>query len=97
MVVIHHRNKGYSPDLLAELSYSRLLFARKHYGHRKAEMLRRAVALHHLLRAATFGIAGSLRRGPAVRAHAERRALSLMIGRADAPFGRHDVPRSMSV
>ena len=90
MAVVHHRSKGYRPDLLAQLSYSRLLFARKHYDLKKAEMLRRADALHHLVRAAAFGAAGLLRRTSAERARAERRALSVVLGWSLAPFGCGD-------
>jgi N-acetylglucosaminyl-diphospho-decaprenol L-rhamnosyltransferase len=90
MAVIHHRNKSYAPELLAQLSYSKLLFARKHYEQRKAELMRRAVAVHHFVRAAAFGAAGSIRRTAAVRARAEWGALSVVVGRSVAPFGDHD-------
>ena len=90
MSVIHHRNSRYPPDQLVQLSYSKLLFARKHYPARKAGMMRRAMALHHLLRAAAFGAAGRLRSGSGARASAERRALSVIMGRSRPPFGAHE-------
>ena len=87
MAVIHHRSKSYPPDLLAQLSYSRLLFARKHYNHRKAEMMRRAVAVNHVMRATAFGAAGTVRRATTGRARAEWRALSVTLGRSVPSFG----------
>ncbi len=87
MTVIHHRNRRYPPDQLVQLSYSKMLFARKHYSPRKADMMRGAIALHHLMRAAAFGAVGRLRGGPGARASAEWRALSVALGRARPPFG----------
>ena len=86
MTVTHHTSKSYSPDHLAQLSYSRVLFARKHFSARGARTMRRAVALNHLVRAGALGAAGALRDAAATRARAERRALSVVLGRSAAPF-----------
>lgn len=86
MTVTHHTSKRYSPDHLAQLSYSRLLFARKHLSRRNARAMRGAVALNHLVRIVAFGAAGALRGASAARVRAERRALSVVLGRSAAPF-----------
>ncbi len=86
MAVTHHTSKSYSPDLRAQLSYSRILFARKHFGRRGARTMRHAVAVNHLVRAAAFGAAGSVREGCAMRARSEREALSVVLGRSRPPF-----------
>ena len=90
MTITHHTSKSYSPDLLAQLSYSRLLFARKHLSRRNARAMRRAVALNHLVRVAALGAASALPGVPRARARAERRALSVVLGRAAAPFARSE-------
>jgi GT2 family glycosyltransferase len=90
MTITHHTSKSYSPDLLAQLSYSRLLFARKHMSRRNARAMRRAVALNHLVRVAALGAASALPGVPRARARAERRALSVVLGRAAAPFAHSE-------
>lgn len=88
MTVTHHTSKSYSPELLAQLSYSRLLFARKHLSRRNARAVHRAVALNHLVRVAVLGAAGALPGASTARARAEHRALSVVLGRSAAPFAR---------
>lgn len=86
MTVTHHTSKSYSPDLLAQLSYSRMLYARKHFSGRGVQTMRRAIALNHLIRATALGAAGSVKDASAVRARAERHALAVVLGRSAAPF-----------
>jgi N-acetylglucosaminyl-diphospho-decaprenol L-rhamnosyltransferase len=88
MTVTHHTSKSYPPDHLAQLSYSRLLFARKHLSIRGAQAMRGAVAINHLLRVAALRTAGVLKSDSTARAQAERRALSVVLGRSRAPFAR---------
>lgn len=86
MDVIHHRSLSYSPDLLAQLSYSRILFARKHFGTFGARKMQAAVALRHFVRANAFAALAHRRPALAERAEAERRALCVVLGRAQPPF-----------
>jgi GT2 family glycosyltransferase len=86
MDVIHHRSQTYPPTLLAQLSYSRLLFARKHFGSARSTLMRAAVALRHTVRASAFGALRHLRPALAERAEAERRALAVVLDRAEPPF-----------
>lgn len=88
MTVIHHRNKGYAGDLLAQLTYSRVLFARKHFSDRNARRMRRAAVVNHLVRAMAFGALGTWRDAFAARAKNERRALAVILGRSAPPFAR---------
>lgn len=95
MTVTHHTRRGYGAEQLAQLSYSRVLFARKHLGRPRAGALRAAVALNHLVRLLAFTAGGVLarsgRRGrsdPRGRAGAELRALAVVLGLAPAPWRR---------
>jgi len=92
MQVIHHRSTRYSASQLAQLSYSKLLFARKHFGRRRARQVHAAVALRHAARASAFG--GLQRVSPsfAARAAEERRALSTVLNRAHPPFAGRSGP-----
>ncbi len=93
MVVTHHTGRGYAAEQLAQLSWSRLLFARKHLGDARARALRRGLALGHLVRIVAFAGAGPLLGPRAVaRARAERRALVAVLGR-DGPAGRRVRPQ----
>jgi GT2 family glycosyltransferase len=71
MVVTHHAAAAYRPELAAQLSYAKLLFARKHYRRARAGAIRAALAVRHLLRA---------------RVAADRRALAVVTGVARPPF-----------
>jgi GT2 family glycosyltransferase len=86
MSVTHHSSHASRPDLSAQLSYAKVLFARKHYGRARAGAIRAALALRHALRAAP-GI-GWGRPGWAARAAAERRALAVVVGISSPPFAR---------
>ena len=86
MDVIHHRSGTYSPQLLAQLSHSRILFARKHFSRSAAIKMRVAVALRHFVRAGAFGLLARLRPVLTERAEAERRALLVVLGRVTPPF-----------
>jgi N-acetylglucosaminyl-diphospho-decaprenol L-rhamnosyltransferase len=88
MDIVHHKSDHYGAELLAQLSYSRLLFARKHLGARKATLMRAAVAVRHMTRALAFGALRPVRPALAARASAETRALSVVLDRAAAPFPR---------
>jgi N-acetylglucosaminyl-diphospho-decaprenol L-rhamnosyltransferase len=86
MVVTHHTRPSTRPDLVAQLSYSKLLFARKHYGGMRRAAIRAALATRHLLR--VLGLtARSPWRPAGERLAAERRALAVVTGAAPPPFG----------
>jgi GT2 family glycosyltransferase len=86
MVVTHHTTPSTRPDLVAQLSYSKLLFARKHYGGARRAAIRAALATRHLLR--VLGLtARSPWRPAGERLAAERRALAVVTGAAPPPFG----------
>jgi N-acetylglucosaminyl-diphospho-decaprenol L-rhamnosyltransferase len=86
MIVTHHTTPSSRPDLVAQLSYSKLLFARKHYGSTRRAAIRAALATRHLLR--VLGLtARSPWRPAGERLAAERRALAVVTGAAPPPFG----------
>jgi N-acetylglucosaminyl-diphospho-decaprenol L-rhamnosyltransferase len=51
MVVTHHNTPTARPELVAQLSYAKVLFARKHYRGARAAAIRAALALRHGMRA----------------------------------------------
>lgn len=88
MSVIHHTEQAKRPDLAAQLSYAKLLFARKHYGRLRAGAIRWALALRHLLRLPARAAAGRWRPELAWGAAAERHALAVLLGLTPPPFPR---------
>lgn len=90
MVITHHCTPSTKPELVAQLSYAKLLFARKHYRRGQAAAVRAALAVRHLLRVLGFalGLAARPGRRGASRARlaAERRALAVVCGIAPPPF-----------
>jgi GT2 family glycosyltransferase len=82
MEIIHRSGSDNTrPDLRAQLSYAKLLFARKHLSPRRAAEVQAALALRHALRAAT-GIRPSWR----ARARAEGHAFRVVVGAGEPPF-----------
>jgi len=80
MTILHHAGKaGVSAKMEAQAAYARLQFVRKNFSpaHRGAYVA--ALYAQHLLRA-------GFPRGPERRA-ASRRALRVLLGKEDAPFG----------
>jgi GT2 family glycosyltransferase len=86
MTVTHHSSHAARPDLTAQLSYAKILFARKHYGRVRSATIRAALALRHALRAAPG--AGWVRPGwsGTARTTAERHALAVVLGISPPPF-----------
>jgi GT2 family glycosyltransferase len=87
ITVIHHCGGGSDGALKPQLTHSRILFARKHYGRAKAVAIRGALALGHALRAAASAslglVAGARHRE---RARHEAAALKVALG-APPPLG----------
>jgi GT2 family glycosyltransferase len=85
--VVHHCGGGSDGPLKPQLTHSRILFARKHYGRAKAMAIRGALALGHALRAAASAslglVAGARHRE---RARHEGAALKVALG-APPPLG----------
>lgn len=57
MVVTHHNTPTVRPELVAQLSYAKLLLARKHYARAHAVAIRAALALRHGMRAQRHALA----------------------------------------
>ena len=86
MVITHHCVPATKPELVAQLSYAKLLFARKHYRRGAATAVRVALVARHSTRVLALAVA--LRRGGSSRARltAERKALAVVLGIAPPPF-----------
>jgi GT2 family glycosyltransferase len=85
MRVTHHTTPSTRPDLVAQLSYAKLLFARKHYRRGRSAAIRAALAARHLLRVLELSARPWTR--PEARLDAERHALAVVTGLAPPPFG----------
>jgi N-acetylglucosaminyl-diphospho-decaprenol L-rhamnosyltransferase len=85
MTITHHAGRRDRGDLMAQLAYSRRLFATKHYGPIKARGIRGALALGHLLR--ILGLAPSALRDLHARARiaVEGHSLAVQLGLTGAP------------
>jgi GT2 family glycosyltransferase len=88
MSVTHHTGHAPGADLSAQLSYAKILFARKHYGKNRAFAIAAALSLRHALRAGFAAAAGKLRPRWKGRALVERRALAVVLGTSAPPFAR---------
>lgn len=88
MEVIHHTGHAPGADLSAQLSYAKILFARKHYGRGGAAAIRGCLALRHGLRAGFAATVGKVQPRWGGRAGVERRALAVVLGASEAPFAR---------
>lgn len=80
--VVHHTGGYDRPGLKAQLTYSKLLFAQKHFGPVRRSGIRLGLLTRHAVRT----LASTARRRPD-RSH-ERQALALALGRGEPPFGR---------
>jgi GT2 family glycosyltransferase len=86
MVEIVHHGGGYSrPALAAQLSYSKLLFARKHLGPLRRAGLRAALVLGHSLRIAACALLGIRSREPRSRLRREAYGLAVGLGLTRPP------------
>ncbi len=87
ITVTHHCGGRSRGDLMAQLSHSRLLFARKHYGPARRAGIRAGLALGHLVRIAVYAPFARLRPACAERVAAERAGLRVVLGRSRPPLG----------
>jgi GT2 family glycosyltransferase len=81
---ILHYGGAPNPRLAAQASFSRLEYAAKHFGRLERVLYRAVLAVHHLTRLAGLAI----RPGHGERRAGERRALQVVLGVAQPPFGR---------
>jgi GT2 family glycosyltransferase/glycosyltransferase involved in cell wall biosynthesis len=86
MTVTHHTGHAPRPDLSAQLSYAKILFANKHYGKFRSLGIRAGLVLRHVLRACGAGLLSLARPQWTARAIAERHALAVVLGLAEPPF-----------
>lgn len=92
MRVTHHTGRHCRPDLAAQLSYAKLLFAQKHFRRSRVLAIRGALILGHAIRFALFTPAAVVTPRLRARAAAERAALGLLLGVVPPPFGRAPQP-----
>ncbi len=85
MIVTHHCVPSTKPELVAQLSYAKLLFARKHYRRSQATAVRAALVARHLVRVLVLAVRPG-RRANRARLVAEGRALAVLTGVAPPPF-----------
>lgn len=82
LAVVHHQGGYERPELAAQLSYSKLLFARKHFSPLACAATRLALAAGHTLRIVLL----VPRRGQRSRVRRELRALAVTVRVAPPPF-----------
>jgi N-acetylglucosaminyl-diphospho-decaprenol L-rhamnosyltransferase len=88
MTVTHHQGGYASPELAAQLSYSKLLFARKHRRRPAAALFRSALIAGHGLRLALAVALAPFRPQLRSRALGDWRALRVLVGTGPPPFSR---------
>ena len=86
MEILHHCGGTTRPELAAQLSFSKLLFARKHFPPARRAAFRAALVLRHLVRLAVLGPVAAVRRGVRSRLRGEALALRVILGLAPPPF-----------
>jgi GT2 family glycosyltransferase len=86
MTVYHHSGRMARPDLFAQNSFSKVLYARKHFSPPRRGAFRSALAARHALRVAALAPAAALRPRLRTRVEAERRALAVVLGLAPPPY-----------
>jgi GT2 family glycosyltransferase len=85
MTIIHHAGRRDRGDLMAQLAYSRKLFAHKHFGALKSRGIRAALALGHVVRLVVHAPLALVSQDERQRVRAEARALAVQLGLAGAP------------
>jgi N-acetylglucosaminyl-diphospho-decaprenol L-rhamnosyltransferase len=86
MEIIHHCGPSEAPQLVAELSHSRVLFAQKHYGRGRASLIRMALTLKHLLRLILLAVPAAIRPSLRERLHAQVLGLAVTAGGRRPPL-----------
>jgi len=96
MHLTHHTGRTERPDLFAQNSHAKVLYARKHFTLPGRTAFRAALALRHALRCAGLIVPALLRAGVRERLAAERLALLVVLGLA-APRYRPYAERNGTV
>jgi GT2 family glycosyltransferase len=86
LTVIHHCGDGSGGSLKPQLTYSRLLFAEKHYSRPSVAAIRAALVLRHSIRAAATAGLGLVLPARRRRAHDEWRAAKVALGVSPPPI-----------
>jgi GT2 family glycosyltransferase len=94
LAVLHHTGGYGSAALRAQLTYSKVLFAQKHYGRRRRFGIRAGLALRHALRVATLSLLPAHRDPGRSRLMGERAALAVALGTARPQGGLAPVSRN---
>lgn len=80
MELTHHTGRASRPDLYAQNSWSKVLYARKHFPRRSRLVFRAALVLRHAVRLAVFAPTALRDRDLRQRAAAERLAVLVVAG-----------------
>jgi GT2 family glycosyltransferase len=88
MAITHFGAARTRPELMAQLSHSKVLFAKKHFSRLRAAGVRGALALGHLLRLMLIVPIAGVRTGVRVRVRGEATALGVTLGLMNPPFKR---------
>jgi GT2 family glycosyltransferase len=86
MSVTHHAGEAPSPDLFAQNSHSKLLFAQKHFSRGGRAAFRTALVVRHALRLSLLAPHSLVRRGLRERVSREWAALRVVVGASAPPF-----------
>jgi GT2 family glycosyltransferase len=89
MTIVHHCGGYDRPELRAQLTYSKLLFAQKHLGPVRRVGYRGALGFKHLLRLGAFAPVAARPRAR-TRLRGELAALRLVLGAGDPPMHRKE-------
>lgn len=85
MTIVHHAGGRDRGDLMAQLAYSRKLFAHKHFGSVKSRAIRAALVTGHLVRLVTLAPLTPVHSHARRRLRAEGKALVVQLGLSAPP------------
>jgi hypothetical protein len=80
MTIVHHAGRSERPDLFAQRTHSKLLFARKHLSRGSRVAFRAALTVRHALRTAVFAPVAAARPARRARLQADAAALGIVLG-----------------
>jgi GT2 family glycosyltransferase len=84
--LVHHTGRMIRPDLYAQNSYSKVLYAQKHFRPAGRFTFRAALAVRHAVRVAMLAPLAPVRPNRRPRLRAELQALAVVTGLAPPPF-----------
>jgi GT2 family glycosyltransferase len=84
--LVHHTGRMLRPDLYAQNSYSKVLYAQKHFRAAGRSTFRAALALRHAVRVAMLAPLALVRPDRRLRLRAERQALAVVAGLTPPQF-----------